>query len=104
HGALPISLVPGLVILVTVAYLVLPGGVGAFPKYHLVILPFVAWLVATELGRSADHHWPRLVVVAGVGAVYFALVVGDPVKVLNHDLRMAQIEGGAGQAVARLAI
>jgi len=99
----PEALVPALVIVVTAAYLVLPGGVGAFPKYHLVILPFVAWLVATELGRGADHHWLRLVVLAGLGAAYFALLVGDPVKVLNYDLRMAQLEGGAGEAVARLA-
>jgi hypothetical protein len=100
----PEALVPALVIVVTVAYLALPGGTGAFPKYHLVILPFVAWLVATELGRGADHHRPRLVLLAGVGAVYFALLVGDPVKVLNYDLRMARLEGGIGQAVARLAL
>src|SRR5207247_10654174 len=100
---LPEVLVPALVIVVTVAYLVLPVCVCAFPNYHLVILPFVAWLVATELGRGADHHWLRLVVLAGLGAAYFALLVGDPVKVLNYDLRMAQLEGGAGEAVARLA-
>jgi dolichyl-phosphate-mannose-protein mannosyltransferase len=100
----PEALVPALVIVVTVAYLVLPGGVGAFPKYHLVILPFVAWLVATELGRGADHHRPRLIVLAGAGAVYFAFLVGDPVKVLNYDLRMGRLEGGAGGAVARLTI
>ena len=93
-----------LVACVFVVYLVLPGGTGGFPKYHFVILPLLAWLAAEAFGRARAGRrlmpWP--LVLAGVA--YYVVLVGDPLKLLNHDLRLAQLSGDTTRVAARLAL
>lgn len=103
HRAAPQDLIPILTILVLVGYLALPGGTGAFPKYHLVILPLLAWLAARDFPPTA---FPRLLLVTifVVGVVYYFYLVGDPLKLVNHDMRIAQVAGGTSSVVSRVGL
>jgi hypothetical protein len=96
--------IPLLVACVFFVYLVLPGGTGGFPKYHLVILPLLAWLAAEALGRAGAGRplvpWPLML----AGVAYYVVLVGDPLKLLNHDLRLAQLSGDTTRVAARLAL
>jgi hypothetical protein len=98
------DVVPLLAACVFFVYLVLPGGIGSFPKYHLVILPLLAWLAAEALGRAGAGRplvpWPLML----AGVAYYVVLVGDPLKLLNHDLRLAQLSGDTTRVAARLAL
>jgi hypothetical protein len=98
------DVIPLLVACVFFVYLVLPGGTGGFPKYHLVILPLLAWLAAEALGRAGAGRplvpWPLML----AGVAYYVVLVGDPLKLLNHDLRLAQLSGDTTRVAARLAL
>ena len=83
-------------------YLVIPGGTGSFPKYHLVILPLLAWLAAEELVRGPAPRPGVTVALLALGVAYYGLIVGDPLLLLNHDLRHAQLAGQAGQVLTKL--
>lgn len=96
------DIVPVLVVCVGVAYLVIPGGTGSFPKYHLVILPLLAWLAAEELVRGPAPRPGVTVALLALGVAYYGLIVGDPLLLLNHDLRHAQLAGQAGQVLTKL--
>ncbi len=89
---------------VSVVYLVLPGGTGSFPKYHLVILPLLAWLAVEELAREPIRRPALGLLLLGVGLLHYAFVVGDPLLLLNHDLRLAQLTGGPAHVLARLGV
>jgi hypothetical protein len=113
----PGAIVPLLVVGVSGVYLLVPGGTGSFPKYHLVILPLLAWLAAEELGRipmprgalgmpsrtPAFRPAPAIGLLA-LGVAHYALLVGDPLRLLNHDLRVAQLMGGLGPVLAALGL
>jgi 4-amino-4-deoxy-L-arabinose transferase-like glycosyltransferase len=94
------DLIPILAAMVLVGYVALPGGTGAFPKYQLVILPLLAWLAARDF---ASPGLPRLLLVTifVVGVVYYFYLVGDPLKMVNHDMRIAQFAGGTSSVVSR---
>jgi hypothetical protein len=100
----PTALVPVLVTAVILAYLVVPGGAGSFPKYYLVILPLLAWLAAEGVVDAwpAPQRW--VAGVAAVGLVYYVVAVGDPLLVLNHDVRAAALNGDARAAIIRLVL
>jgi hypothetical protein len=99
----PEDLIVVLVGAVMLAYVALPGGTGGFMKYHLVILPLLALLASQELSRA----WPNGLLFAGAvagGVVYHVYLVGDLLKLLNHDLRMAFLGGGASHVMGRMAL
>jgi hypothetical protein len=120
----PGAIVPLLVVGVSGVYLLVPGGTGSFPKYHLVILPLLAWLAAEELGRipvprgalgmarGAGQVRSRLLTLRpapaigllALGVAHYALLVGDPLRLLNHDLRVAQLMGGLGPVLVALGL
>jgi hypothetical protein len=100
--AVPGDIVPLLVVGVSVVYLVVPGGTGSFPKYHLVILPLLAWLAAEELARDWAPRPGLTIALLALGVAYYGLLVGDPLLLLNHDLRAAQLSGGASRVLGRL--
>jgi hypothetical protein len=89
----PDLLVVVLPVLVVTGYLVVPGGAGNFPKYHLVVMPFVAWLAAAELAPALPFHPWKAGLAIGLGIAYHAALVADPMKLLNHDLRLAALIG-----------
>ncbi len=103
HRAQAHDLIPILAAVVLVGYLALPGGTGGFPKYHLVILPLLAWLAARDFPPGV---LPRslCVTVFVIGVIYYFYLVGDPLKLLNHDLRFAQLAGGISSVVSRVAL
>jgi hypothetical protein len=82
---------------VVVAYLILQGGTGSFPKYHLVILPFVCLLGMKGIFRIVPmpktFPWKMFAVVTTVGVFYYAFVVGDYLFIFNHELRYAAYAG-----------
>jgi hypothetical protein len=122
--ASPGGIVPLLVVGVSGVYLLVPGGTGSFPKYHLVLLPLLAWLAAEELGRvpvsrssrggavgPAPRHGRPLALrpapaigLLALGVAHYGLLVGDPLRLLNHDLRVAQLMGGLGPVLAALSL
>ena len=80
------------------AYIVLPGGTGSFPKYHLAVLPFVCFLAIQSIERlfpassfpgPNPMRWKAAGVVLAAGMFYYAYVVGDFLFLLNHSLRHA---------------
>lgn len=103
HQAKPEDLIPLLAAVVLLGYWALPGGTGAFPKYHLVILPLLAWLAAKDVPPVALRK-PLLMTVFAVGVIYYVYLVGDPLKLVNHDLRIAQLMGGISFVVSRIGV
>lgn len=103
HLAQPQDLIPVLAAVVLISYLALPGGIAGFAKHHLVILPLLAWLAVRDFSPTS---FPRLsletVFVAGV--IYYFYLVGDPLKLLNHDMRLAQFTGETSSVVSRVAL
>jgi hypothetical protein len=98
------DIVAVLAVCVSVVYLVLPGGTGSFPKYHLVILPLLVWLAVEELAREPVLRPGLGLMLLGIGVLHYAFVVGDPLLLLNHDLRLAQLTGGVAGVMARLGV
>ena len=98
------DLVPLLTLAILLGYLVLPGGTGSFPKYHLVILPFLALLAARELGRGPSLGLRHMAILFGAGVAYHVWVVGDLLKLLNHDLRQAEMLGRPGPVGLRIGV
>jgi len=103
HQVQPLDLIPILAAVVLVGYLALPGGTGAFPKYHLVILPLLAWLAAQDFTPAALRR-SLFATVFVVGTIYYFYLVGDPLKLLNHDMRIAQFAGRTTSVVSRVAL
>ncbi|MBI2217759.1 MAG: hypothetical protein HYU51_10710 [Candidatus Rokubacteria bacterium] len=96
------ALIPLLATAVLVAYIAVPGGVGGFPKYHLVALPLLAALAAEELAHARPGR--RALVLVVLALAYQLWLVGDPLKLLNHDLRAARLEGDASSVLRVLAL
>lgn len=103
HRAQPHDLIPMLAVMVLLGYLAVPGGTGNFPKYHLVILPLLAWLAARDFPPTVPPR-PLLATVFVVGVVYYFYLVGDPLKLVNHDMRIAQFAGRTSPIVSRVAL
>lgn len=103
HQVQPLDLIPILAAVVLVGYLALPGGTGAFPKYHLVILPLLAWLAAQDFPPAALRR-SLLATVFVVGIIYYFYLVGDPLKLVNHDMRIARFAGGTTSVVWHLGL
>ncbi len=82
---------------VTAAYLVLQGGSGSFPKYHLAILPFLALLAGRYILRFARGYDRTAlfaaVLYAAVGVFYYAFAVGDYLLDFNYVMRRDVVAG-----------
>lgn len=94
------SLDPGVTLLLVVAtllsivYTFIAGASYGFPRYHFAILPVFALLAAARIGTSeATLRTPKGLFVTGVlgTAAFLILCVPDPLRLVNYDLKLAQL-------------
>lgn len=95
-----------LAIIVIMGYTFIQGGVGAFPKYYLTIVPLLAIYAARWI--TSEHQYLtkstvfEILLILLISTGYFYLVVGDYIYIFNHDIRNALIFAGTRSAISHL--
>ena len=89
----PSDLMYILTVAVAIPYLIITGGTGPFPKYHLAILPFLCFFALK--GISGVLSYPKspsvsiFLSVFAAGFLYYVFIIGDLGLIFNHSLRWA---------------
>ncbi|MEM7263503.1 MAG: hypothetical protein AAF488_16060 [Planctomycetota bacterium] len=85
------GLLVAMVLVTGVVYTVIAGTSYGFPRYHVVVMPFAALLIALTVHR-ASHERPLAAPVACAVVGAAAIVrgfVGDPIHAATFDLKLA---------------
>jgi hypothetical protein len=95
-----------LAIIVIMGYTFIQGGVGAFPKYYLTIVPLLAiyaarWITSEHQNLTKSTVFEILLILL-ISTGYFYLVVGDYIYIFNHDIRNTLIFAGTKSAISHL--
>ncbi len=89
-------------LIVMAAYTVMQGGAGAFPKYFIALVPFLALYAADAIDFNAGLAEISLLFAGGLA--YYFFIAGDPLYVLNYGLRGCALNSDCRAQALRLAL